>query len=68
LAAGISPLIPGNELVHFNDPDCISRITDSTAAVIMEPVQAEAGIILPAADFLQQIRKRCTENRYAAYS
>lgn len=55
------PLIPGNELVHFNDPDCISRITDSTAAVIMEPVQAEAGINLPAADFLQQIRKRCTE-------
>ena len=55
------PLIPGNELVHFNDPDCINRITDSTAAVIMEPVQAEAGIILPATGFLQQIRKRCTK-------
>lgn len=55
------PLIPGNELLHFNNQDEIKRITVSTAAVIMEPVQAEAGVILPENDFLQQIRKRCYE-------
>ena len=52
------PLIPGNELLHFNNEDEIKKITSATAAVIMEPVQAEAGVILPENDFLQQIRKR----------
>lgn len=55
------PLIPGNELLHFNNEDEIKKITSATAAVIMEPVQAEAGVILPENDFLQQIRKRCDE-------
>lgn len=55
------PLIPGNQLLHFNDQEGIDSITDATAAVIMEPVQAEAGVVLPAAGFLQQIRKRCND-------
>ncbi len=55
------PLIPGNRLLPFNDIHAIDQITEKTAAVIMEPIQAEAGVILPQPAFLPEIRKRCNE-------
>lgn len=55
------PLIPGNRLLSFNAMDAFEEITESAAAVIMEPVQAEAGVILPERNFLQAIRNRCNE-------
>ncbi|MEP7127575.1 MAG: aminotransferase class III-fold pyridoxal phosphate-dependent enzyme [Chitinophagales bacterium] len=55
------PLLPGNQLLHFNELRGLEKITTGTAAVIMEPVQAEAGIILPANDFLKLVRSRCDE-------
>lgn len=55
------PLIPGNQLLCFNSSDDLQKITSDTAAVIMEPVQAEAGVILPENDFLQKVRMRCNE-------
>ncbi|MGB3076870.1 MAG: aspartate aminotransferase family protein [Chitinophagales bacterium] len=55
------PLLPGNQLLNFNDQFGLEKITTETAAVIMEPVQSEAGIVLPSHDFLKLIRSRCTE-------
>lgn len=55
------PLLPGCELIHYNDPGSLAKITTSTAAIIIEPVQAEAGIRVPDAVFLQQVRERCNE-------
>ena len=55
------PLIPGNRLLTFNDFPMIDQISELTAAVILEPVQAEAGVILPENDFLMKIRQRCDE-------
>jgi acetylornithine/succinyldiaminopimelate/putrescine aminotransferase len=55
------PTVPGNRLLDFNDFHSIQQITTETAAVIMEPVQSEAGVILPEEQFLKKIRKRCDE-------
>ncbi len=55
------PLIPGNRLLRFNSFSDLEMISGETAAVILEPVQSEAGVILPERKFLELIRKRCDE-------
>jgi acetylornithine/N-succinyldiaminopimelate aminotransferase len=53
------PLLPDTFEVSFNDEKSLDSITTSTACVIVEPVQGEAGIIFPQDDFLMKLRKRC---------
>jgi acetylornithine/N-succinyldiaminopimelate aminotransferase len=53
------PLLPDIFQIDFNDEKSLSFIDNSTACVIVEPVQGEAGIIYPENDFLQKIRNRC---------
>ena len=55
------PLLPGTVEMHFNQEEDLALITDEVAAVILEPIQAEAGIIVPAHDYLKKLRRRCTE-------
>lgn len=53
------PLIPGIKFIEFNKLDDIEKIDKSTAAVIMEVVQTEAGIITADRNFLEAIDQRC---------
>ena len=55
------PLLPDVLLAEFNDPEAINLIDGNTACVIIEPVQAEAGVIYPINDFLTNLRKKCSE-------
>lgn len=55
------PLLPDTFLAAFNDPGCLELIDNKTACVIVEPIQGEAGIILPQNNFLQKLRRRCDE-------
>jgi acetylornithine/N-succinyldiaminopimelate aminotransferase len=55
------PLLPGITLLQFNDFDDLQRITEHVACVIIEPIQGEAGIRLPAEGFLDAVRGKCTE-------
>jgi len=55
------PLLPGIHHIDFNDFCQLERITEQTACVIAETIQAEAGIILPAEGYLFQLQKRCNE-------
>lgn len=55
------PLLPNITFCNFNKNETIDCITESTAAIIMEPVQTEAGIIIPDKTWLEAIRKRCDE-------
>ena len=55
------PLLPDMYQVEFNNPESLLEIDDRCAAVIVEPVQAEAGIIHPVDGFLSKLRKRCDE-------
>ena len=59
--AGARPLVPGVMHIDFNDFDDLVKITDHTAAIIMEPVQGEAGAIVPSAGYLRAVRDRCHE-------
>lgn len=56
------PLIPDNTILQYNDPDAFRSISERTAAVLIEPIQAEAGVIAPDPQFLRAIRQACTEN------
>ncbi|MBC7884427.1 MAG: aspartate aminotransferase family protein [Saprospiraceae bacterium] len=55
------PSIPGVRHIDFNNEKQLSKITKKTACVILEPVQAEAGIIPPEHDYLKKLKQRCTE-------
>lgn len=55
------PLLPGTGLIDFNNPDDLKCISDKTAAVVIEPFQAEAGVQIPDKDYFAALRKRCDE-------
>ncbi|MCE5345691.1 MAG: aspartate aminotransferase family protein [Bacteroidales bacterium] len=55
------PLLPDTYLADFNNIKSIDLIDNKTACVIIEPIQAEAGVICPENDFLGKVRKRCDE-------
>ena len=53
------PLLPDVYKGEFNNMDSLSLIDNNTACVILEPVQAEAGVIYPVNNFLDKIKSRC---------
>jgi len=55
------PLLPGVWHYNYNDDQLIDAINENTACVIIETVQAEAGVIEPRKEWLQQLKKKCTE-------
>jgi len=55
------PLLPGVWHYNYNDGQLIDAINENTACVIIETVQAEAGVIEPRKEWLQQLKKKCTE-------
>lgn len=55
------PLIPGNRVLPFNDLSALESISENTAAVIIEPVQGEAGVKAAEKEFLDTLRKKCDE-------
>lgn len=59
---GYEPMVPGFSYATFNDLESVSRLVDDkTCAVIVEPIQAEGGIILPAPGFLADVARLCRE-------
>ena len=55
------PLLPDVRHIRFNNFDDLKYITTRTAGVLVEPVQGEAGVIVPAEGYLEALRARCTE-------
>lgn len=55
------PLLPDIRFLQFNSMPDIAQISEKTAAVILEPIQSEAGICIPDDDYLPALRKRCNE-------
>ena len=55
------PLLPGIAHLNFNSYESLNAITELTACVIAETIQAEAGVIIPDLEWMKALRKRCTE-------
>ncbi|HEY4108407.1 aspartate aminotransferase family protein [Puia sp.] len=55
------PLLPGIHHVEYNSPEALDAITDRTACVIAETVQAERGVFAPDRVWLRQLRQRCDD-------
>lgn len=61
--SGFGPYMEGFVLAQYGDIDAIkSAITPNTAAIMLEPIQGEAGIKIPQKGYLVQIRQLCDEN------
>jgi ornithine--oxo-acid transaminase len=59
--AGFGPFTPGFRTVPFGDAEALeAAIDENTVAVLIEPIQGEAGIIVPPADYLPAVREVCT--------
>lgn len=56
------PFTPGFDVVPYGDAEALAAaITDHTAAVLVEPVQGEAGVVVPPAGYLAEARRLCDE-------
>lgn len=59
---GFEPLVPGFTYVEFSDLSALRKaITDETCAVMLEPIQGEGGVRIPAEGYLKEVRKMCDE-------
>jgi ornithine--oxo-acid transaminase len=60
---GFGPFTPGFEVIPYGDIDALRKaIDDNAAAFLVEPIQGEAGIIIPPEGFLKQARQVCQEH------
>ena len=60
--AGFEPMVPGFAYVPYNDLDAVAAaLDDQTAAVLVEPIQGEGGVNIPAPDYLPGLRQLCDE-------
>jgi ornithine--oxo-acid transaminase len=61
---GFGPLTPGFVVIPYGDAAALeAAITPNTAAFLVEPIQGEAGIVIPPAGFLKQAEALCKANR-----
>jgi ornithine--oxo-acid transaminase len=62
--AGFGPFAPGFRIVPFGDAAALkAAINPNTVAVLLEPIQGEAGVIIPPSGYLKQARALCTQHR-----
>lgn len=55
------PLLPDVQFLEFNNVAQLSSITEKHAAVIIEPIQGDAGVRIPSKEFMLALRRRCDE-------
>ena len=55
------PLLPGIRQLNYNNFEELEQITEQTACVIAETIQAEAGVNIPQNNWLKALRRRCTQ-------
>jgi ornithine--oxo-acid transaminase len=62
--AGFGPFTPGFKIIPFGDAAALeAAITPNTCAFLFEPIQCEAGILIPPQGYFRQVREICTRHR-----
>jgi len=60
---GFGPFTPGFVTVPYGDAQAVAEaMNENTAAVLLEPIQGEGGINVPAQGYLKSVQKMCSEN------
>ncbi|MBA4493083.1 ornithine--oxo-acid transaminase [Paenactinomyces guangxiensis] len=60
---GFGPLTPGFKIIPYGDTEALKRaITPNTAAFLLEPIQGEAGVIVPPEGYLREAYQICKDN------
>ena len=60
---GFGPMLPGIKLIPYGDLEALkAAITQNTAAFLIEPIQGEAGIVIPPEGFIKQAMDLCKKN------
>ncbi|MFO1445380.1 ornithine--oxo-acid transaminase [Bacillus sp. Bva_UNVM-123] len=60
---GFGPMLPGIKLIPYGDLEALkAAITENTAAFLIEPIQGEAGILIPTEGFMKEAYNVCKEN------
>lgn len=60
---GFGPFAPGFKIVPFGDAEAFERaITPNTVGFLVEPIQGEAGVIIPTAGYFTRVRELCTQH------
>jgi len=60
---GFGPYTPGFKIIPFGDTEALRKaITPQTCAFLTEPIQAEAGILIPPEGYLKTVREICSQN------
>ena len=62
---GFGPFMPGYELIPYNDSNALETILESDpniCGVMLEPIQGEAGVVVPDDGYLQTVRNLCTKH------
>ena len=53
--------MPDIRRLDFGQTDQLEQITERTAAVVIEPIQAEGGVVIPSKQYMQRLRQKCDE-------
>jgi ornithine--oxo-acid transaminase len=62
--AGFGPFTPGFKIIPFGDASALERaITPNTVGFMVEPIQGEAGVIIPPAGYLREAKSICEKNK-----
>uniref|UniRef100_A0A1A9WHZ2 Ornithine aminotransferase n=1 Tax=Glossina brevipalpis TaxID=37001 RepID=A0A1A9WHZ2_9MUSC len=60
---GFGPFMPGFEIIKYNDPQALEKVLqdNNVCAFMVEPIQGEAGVVVPDMGYLQKVRDLCTK-------
>ncbi len=61
---GYGPYLPGIEIIPYNDTEALEKATQdpNVAAFMVEPIQGEAGVVVPNEGYLKKVREICDRN------
>jgi len=63
--SGFGPYMPGYEIIPYNDLEALDKVTKDprVCSFMVEPIQGEAGVVVPDPGYLKSVQEICTKNK-----